>query len=780
MFVAAFALTANAAAPATNFARNLMQGSTGTDVKELQMFLNACPDTMLAVNAGAAGSAGHETMTFGPATKAAVMEYQSKNGVITTGNFYTLTRGKASTVGNMCGAGATFAPAGCVSASGFSPVTGGACYAVGAASFAPAGCTSASGFSPVTGGACYAVGANNPPAQGGALSGTVGTIDYSLTSGISNEEVGEDENDVKVAGLELDLEDSDSDVQVTAIKVNFDVGTAANDFEDYADEVSVWLGTTKVATVDADEFNDDNDFEKTISLSNAVVRQDETKDLYVAVSAVSNLDTADVSDTWTVDFTLVRFIDAQGATTSEDPTENAVTFSFESFATATDVELKITTGDEDVNDAHIIDVDATDDTDDVSILSFNMEAEGDSDIVIDALPVTLTSVEATGNDPADLISTVYLYAGNTEIGSENLVDAGADSSEVVVFDDLDYTIDAGEDVEFTVKAKFYSIADSLDAGDTIQATFGEVETDAATFEVEDESGTELADGDKTGTVTGGTHEVRDTGINVEFVSGSAVRTFTADATGEDDQGTYTINFDVTAFGADMYIDNSSEDGGYATGTYTLAAAACIAGETYTATINGTAVVYTALVGDCSGADAADSAAILAKLAIAIDADGTVGPLVNATSVTTTLYLTAVTAGAGGNYTTTAGDTSVAGTLVATGAALTGGANANAAGQGVEFSRRSTAGTAVLNSDLVTSSTTDANDTADTFQVEEGQTRHFTLTVIYSADSTPVDGSVEVFLESINWGTATDDTNANYYTFDLGDYKTGYLFLNGIA
>jgi peptidoglycan hydrolase-like protein with peptidoglycan-binding domain len=103
MFAFAFVLTANASAPATNFAGNMMMGSTGQGVKELQMFLNACPDTALAVNGGAAGSVGNETTTFGPATKAAVMKYQAKVGVITTGNFYTLTRGQASTVGNMCG-----------------------------------------------------------------------------------------------------------------------------------------------------------------------------------------------------------------------------------------------------------------------------------------------------------------------------------------------------------------------------------------------------------------------------------------------------------------------------------------------------------------------------------------------------------------------------------------------------------------------------------------------------------------------------------------------------
>lgn len=107
MFIAAFALTVStvsAAAPATNFASNMKLGSTGQAVKELQMFLNACADTTVNPTVGGAGSSGYETMYFGPATKAAVMKYQTKMGVTpVSGNFYPLTRGQASTMGNPCG-----------------------------------------------------------------------------------------------------------------------------------------------------------------------------------------------------------------------------------------------------------------------------------------------------------------------------------------------------------------------------------------------------------------------------------------------------------------------------------------------------------------------------------------------------------------------------------------------------------------------------------------------------------------------------------------------------
>ena len=49
--------------------RDLSSGSTGGDVMKLQQFLNADPDTRVAVEG--AGSAGMETEYYGPATAAA-------------------------------------------------------------------------------------------------------------------------------------------------------------------------------------------------------------------------------------------------------------------------------------------------------------------------------------------------------------------------------------------------------------------------------------------------------------------------------------------------------------------------------------------------------------------------------------------------------------------------------------------------------------------------------------------------------------------------------------
>lgn len=496
------------------------------------------------------------------------------------------------------------------------------------------------------------------------LSGGAGSVDsYDLVTKYNNEEVGEGQDDQIVAGLEIEASD-DSDLEITAMKLVFAQGTATNDrFDDFASEVAVWFDGDKVAEVDADEFDEDNNYSKTISLdSGVIVRAGETEKVLVSVSGANNIDSGDLGDTWNVDFRQVRFADGQGVVITEDPSTNTRTFSFESFSSSADTEFKITTDDDDdkVNEAHVIDVDDTEDTEDVAILSFTVEIEGDADVELDDLPVYF---ETNATNVDNVISQVSLWVDGDEIQSEN-VSGTLGTSETITFDDMNLNLEAGEKYQFEVKADFIRTDSTSADGDTILAKVSSTERDAA--DINDEEGDDLITGDRTGTAIGEAHVIYDNGIDVELVSVSKTRSFTGDATGEDDQGTYEITFDVENFGdVDLYIDRSTEDD--------------------------------------NGSDAA--------------------------------------------------------------------------GQGVVFDITSTAGTPTVSSSLLESSTTDSSDNANVFQIEQGDTRRFTLQVVLTADTTPTPGSHEVMIESINWGTATDNTNANYYTFDLEDFKTGSLYLN---
>lgn len=554
---------------------NLMQGSTGANVMAVQAIVGVSADGQ-----------------FGPMTKAAVMAYQSAHALTADG-----VVGPA-TAAIMNATGVTYA-AGCSAGTAYSVTTGLPCTTT---TSTVAGCTAGAMFSSTTGAPC-----SGGTTTSSGLTGGAGSVqDYSLVSGLSNEEVGEDSEDVQIAGLEIEADDS-SDIEITAVQLTFNEGTADDDFEEYADEVSIWLGDEEFARVDGSDFTDDNDWTRTISLdSGAIVRSGDTEDLYVAVSGASNLN-GNTGETWTVDFTQVRFRDAQATTISEDPTVATTTFSFESFASAADTAFKITAGDEDINDAHVINVDSNDNVD-ADILSFDIEIEGDADVNLDDLPVNFDVTGAANVD--DMVDSMTLYmdgdeVGNVSIGSDCIEDAncsGVGADETYLFENMDLDLNGGDTYNFVVSVELKSTSDvDLDVGDTIAANFGETQTDLTNFNAEDESGEDLADSDVTGTVTGSASEVRDVGFNVTLADTNAFISHTGDVAGggagDDDQATFTIEFDVTAFDGDIYIDGTSPDltGGATesdldlatTGTVALTSATITSstGATLTGTIN---------------------------------------------------------------------------------------------------------------------------------------------------------------------------------------------------
>jgi hypothetical protein len=121
------AVTTGACAGVT-FTRNLTVGSTGSDVKCLQVILNQNLTTQVAVIG--AGSPGMETSTFGPKTLVSVRKYQVVNGLTPASQVGPLTRAKLNAaLGGLVTTTPvnTTLPAGCTSTSGFSPTTGASC-----------------------------------------------------------------------------------------------------------------------------------------------------------------------------------------------------------------------------------------------------------------------------------------------------------------------------------------------------------------------------------------------------------------------------------------------------------------------------------------------------------------------------------------------------------------------------------------------------------------------------------------------------------------------------
>lgn len=528
----------------------LKQGSSGSQVVALQQALGGLT---------ADGA-------FGPMTKAAVMAYQASKGLTADGVVGPMT-GAALAGGSTGGS----YPAGCTSSSGYSTTTGQSCSS---SSSLPAGCSSTSGYSPTTGQSCSG---GSTPSTSGPLTGGAGSITVTSTSEFGGEDVGEGQSDVGVLAFEVEADD-DSDVEISSVKVEFVQGTAADseDLTDYAESISIWLNGENVGEDDTEDFSENNDvWTKTISLDDAIVRAGDTEEFWVAVTANNSLDSGDIdTDAWTVDVLNVRFEDAEGVVTTENTDDDTLeqTFDFDSAAAAGDTELKITQGadQDEVNDAHVIDIHATDETTNVPVLSFNLEVEGDLDVNIDQLPVRFTV--ATQDHVDEMITGISLWMDGDEISTvamtTDCVEDGAGCADVgtmetYFFDDMDLDLEAGNDYEFLVKVDFFGDTDTpgdLAPGDTILAEFGEIQTDLSSFDATDETGEDLADGDKTGTVAGEASEVRDVGISLALVgTPTAVKTTGNAQATQSDSGLFTITFDVTAFGGDVYVDQTAPD-----------------------------------------------------------------------------------------------------------------------------------------------------------------------------------------------------------------------------
>ena len=275
-------------------------------------------------------------------------------------------------------------------------------------------------------------------------------------------------------------------------------------------------------------------------------------------------------------------------------------------------------------------------------------------------------------DESTVFTSASLFWNDEEVSTKSVPAGG-----IVTFDELDIDIAEDDTEEFLITVNLNDLTGDLDPGDQVKVELDGTRVDL--IDAEDESGEDLAGADLTGTALGEYSSTYDSGIMLDFVSVSKEKTHTLDPTIDDeDQGTFKITFDVTAFDADMFIDFATEDDGDAN-TAADDAGEGVDFEVYEDSANGTA------------ADASYE---------------------------------------------------------------------------------------VLNK-ILESSSVDTEDTATSFAIDEDATRRFTLTVVLEPDTTGTadsNGTFELRLDSVNWGTVGDGTDANFYDFNLDEYKTGGLFL----
>lgn len=540
--------TPGALACTGSFTRNLTVGDTGADVKTLQMLLNSNGFTV--ATAGAPGSAGMETMYFGPATKSAVTAMQNAF------------------------ASEILAPLGLTAGTGY--------FGASTRAKANALCSGSPSTPPTP---PSVPGDDDDDATGDddddTLSGGEASLeDFKRLGSPSGETVGEGEEEAEVAGFEFEVKDADA--RLSRVDVNFEATSGASGYSnkpyEYFESVQLYLDGEMIAEEDASAKGDWSDlagdvWQMRFSGLSEIVDEDSNPEIVVAVTVKSNLDSEDEAtffDVW-VPANGLRAIDGAGVNqyTGSDATDNKRSFSTK--AAGDDDELKVSLSSSNPK-ASIVRVSDTSTTKDVAVLVFEMKAEG-NDIVIDEIPVTFT---ITGHEFDDVVSDIKLDIDGDIFSDYSTVASGTDNTASTTFD-IDEDVEIDEDGKVTVKVLLnlkQKTGNYATNPVTIAASVSSTQVDAITGT----GGDDLSATTNSGSAIGETHQLQSEGIFAEIISTKATKT--AGDNNANDVGDFEVKFDISAFDDTFYVSATStgvvvyhvEDGAGATVATTTTAA----------------------------------------------------------------------------------------------------------------------------------------------------------------------------------------------------------------
>jgi hypothetical protein len=414
-------------------------------------------------------------------------------------------------------------------------------------------------------------GGSSGPLQGGA-----GDLTLTATSTDVEDSAKEGENDVNIFGVNAEADGSD--IAINSVKVSFAncevactsaSSVSSENLEKYIDEVTIFLGDDQVGSADIEDFTKDTDspdeFSKTITLSNAVVQDQDEAKLYVAVSALSNIDTDDIDNaSWGIQLETMRFTDATGAILSADVADFDTyaendEFTFEDSSTDDQIDLKASSANpDDMN----VTVEEDADSEETLALAFKLDVDEDSqDVDVTSMTFTLnivdldsdndadiTSEAVVAGDDLDLVDSVVVKIGGTtydaDLDEDSVtIDADGDGTATYTADIDGLTIDSGDEEEGKAYVTFND-ADNYNE-DQVTAQLSLDKTDISAETADDELSVDGTDQDGavlTPSLSGATVEVTDTSHSQN--EGGTI-------------GTYTFEITVTADGADVDVDETS-------------------------------------------------------------------------------------------------------------------------------------------------------------------------------------------------------------------------------
>lgn len=483
------------------FYTDMTLGRSGVEVTSLQKFL---------INKGHSIPAG-ATGYFGEQTRSALAQFQSQNAISPAiGYFGPLTRGK---VNALCA-------------------------------------TQPQTPTPDTGNGNG--GNTNTPPTG--LQGEASLENFEVRNG-DDTNLEEGQKNASVMDIEFDVEDGDA--RINRIDLAFRPENANNEIDpwDTLAEVSIYNGNDRIGRIDAsDEDNWEEDapsngeYQLRMGNINWVVEEGDSVKLNVRINIQKNVRGAEDGESWTVFVPTngIRGFDADRASLFIGDSADSVTFDIDE--AGSDDELIVKRSDEDP-DATTLELEDDARSGWTTVFAFDLDTDNSTnDIEIRKIPVELTVSSGT---VATFMRDVRLIIDGKTYTKKTITD-GATSNILFDFKSGEFVIDSGDRVTVEVEVEFKQLSASNE-GVTI---VGSVDTAGIVAEGADD----LAGGQLSGSATGETHTLRTTGAIVS--AGNTTATYKANTGGtlEDDEGMYSIKFDVTSFNSDLYIPQSVDRG----------------------------------------------------------------------------------------------------------------------------------------------------------------------------------------------------------------------------
>lgn len=507
-----------------HFSRDLGTGSTGQDVKDLQEFLNMDPDTRVALSG--VGSAGMETMTYGPLTAAAVSKFQVKY------------RSEILT------------PLGLVNATGY--------FGASSRDKANKMCAGDDGVDEDD----DEDDDDDSNDDDDELQGGESEIQDVEGRG-EEDDITEGEEDVEIYSVEFDVEDGDARLERVDVRLDAPTGTSDNEDEpwDAFEEISIWIDGDKVASEDVTDEDDWDEAGSTevytyrISGIDTIFREDETGEIVIALSAQNGVDISGTSseNEWVIDIPQngMRFRDSVNVDI-QVPTAAAGTDdeTFEITEEGEDDDLDLESSTEDP-DAATLEIDEDDEIEHM-IFAFELSAEdSENDIDVDEVTINVLVGGDSGTSLDAFIDDFRIEVDGESVDAESYTGSGTSASIVFETDNEDISIDADDSATVMVYANFDDVASSFDFA-TITAS-----TSASDIEAEGADDVTVDGSTKTSDV----HTVRLEGLNIGDVldgddSSDSNHVENTDTPGNS-YGTMFLTYDITAFGDDLFIPTNS-------------------------------------------------------------------------------------------------------------------------------------------------------------------------------------------------------------------------------